>query len=72
MLHTPTLNQCPYQVSNSDTLWFPRYHRPSQSFKGQRSNQDVAHLQPPNQYPFQVSSFYTLQDFKDQGHNGKV
>ena len=25
MLHTYTPNQCPYQVSTSYTLWFPRY-----------------------------------------------
>ena len=24
-LHTATPNQCPYQVSTSYTLWFPRY-----------------------------------------------
>ena len=62
-LHTYTPNQCPYQVSTSYTLQFPRYS-PDKIFKlkvttartkvKSRSDHDVAHLHPltnvPNKY----------------------
>ena len=47
---TPTTpNQCPYQVSTSDTIRFLRYS-PDKIFKlkvKSRSHLDIAHLQPP-------------------------
>ena len=49
MLHTYIPNQCPYQVSTSYTLGFPRYS-PDKIFKlkvttvRSRSDHDVAHL----------------------------
>ena len=58
---TPTTpNWCPYQVSTSDTLWFPRYS-PDKIFKlkvttarskvKSRSDHNIAHLHPPTNVP---------------------
>ena len=63
-------NQCPYQVSTSYTLFFPRYS-PDKIFKlkvsAVRSNQGqtmTLHTYTPNQCPYQVSTSYTLRFLK--------
>ena len=68
-LHTYTTNQCPYQVSTSYTLQFPRYS-PDKIFKlkvttarskvKSRSHHDVAHLHP-QPMSYQISTSYTLR-----------
>ena len=68
-----TPNQCPYQVSTSYTLWFPRYS-PDKIFKlnvtaarsnvKSRSHHDVAHLHPLNNVPtkYQLPTPYNFWD----------
>ena len=61
---TPTPpNHCPYQVSISYTLQFPRYSLDKilKIKVKSRSHHDVAYLHAPNQCPYQVSTSYTLQ-----------
>ena len=70
-LHPP--NQCPYQVSTSYTLQFPRYS-PDKIFKlkvtaarskvKSRSEHDVAHLQPLSNVPtkYQLPTPYGFWD----------
>ena len=72
-LHTYTPKQCPYQVSTSYTLRFPRYS-PDKIFKlkvtlarskvKSRSHHDVAHLQPLTNVPtkYQLPTPYSFQD----------
>ena len=71
-VHTMTLltcspNQCPYSVSTSYTLQFPRYSpdkilyikvTKARTKVKSRSHHDDT---PPNQCPYQVSNFYTLR-----------
>ena len=72
-LHTYTPNQCPYQVSTSYTLWFPRYspHKilyvkvtMARSKVKSRSHHDVAHLHPLTNVPtmYQLPTPYGFQD----------
>ena len=71
---TPTpLNQCPYQVSTSYTLWFLRYS-PDKNLKVKvtvvrtnvksRSHHDLAHLHSPMNIPtkFQLPTPYGVWD----------
>ena len=72
MLHTYTLNQCPYQVSTSNMLWFLRY-RADKIFKlkvtmvrskiKSRSCHDIAHLHP-QPMSLSISNSYTLRFLK--------
>ena len=71
---TPTpLNQCPYQISTSYTLWFPRYS-PDKILKVKvttawskvksRSHLDIAHLRPQTNVPtkYQLPAPYGFRD----------
>ena len=72
-LHTSTPNQCPYQVSTSYTLWFPR-HNPDKIFKlkvtmakpkiKSRSHNDIAHLHPLTNVPtrYQLPTPHSFPD----------
>ena len=71
---TPTPpNQCPYQVSTSYTLWFPRYSRDkifklkvsvARSKVKSRSHHDVAHQHPLTNVPtkYQLPTPYSSWD----------
>ena len=88
MLHTYTPNQCPYQVSTSYTLQFPRYSpdkilevkvTTARSKVKSRSDHDAAHLQLLTNVStkHQLPTPYGLQDiartrYIGQGHYGKV
>ena len=83
-----TSKQCPYQVSTSYTLWFPRYcHNKilqvkvntARSKVKSRSHHYILHLQPltnvPSKYQLlllTVSEIWSGQDFIGQGQYSKV
>ena len=53
MLHTYTPNQCPYQVSTSYSLQYPR-HSPDKILEVKVTM--ARHTNPPNQCPYQVTA----------------
>ena len=69
MLHIYTpYNQCPYQVSTSYTLRFPRYIAQTRFYRSRSRQQGQIKVTPghctpipPNQCPYQVSTSYTLR-----------
>ena len=72
-LHTYTPNQCPYQLSTSYTLRFPRYSlekifklkvNMARSKVKLRSHHDIAHLHPLTNVPtkYQLPTSYGFRD----------
>ena len=66
-LHNYTPNQCPYQVSTSYTLRFPRYS-PDKIFWSRSLRQGQILVRPrcctptqPNQCPYHISTSYSLR-----------